>query len=227
MSSRSRSVGPGAWMAAIVLSVALCGAWGTARASGQAPVSGEQAPVEVFDVKHAKPVLCPTDVTPVGKIRVVGRCGLEEAAQGVDVTVLTAFGEIKLATCWFYMADTVYRDGTVVSSRFSHLGEGCEDIEPCSGDRYQPSIHGQLYLDGRGRVHRRLPMCIETLLGRFEGDLDLALHLERGEWWTHDIRMPVGLSGFAFNGRWRLKRNIHTRPVVTDKGVNLSVRPAR
>lgn len=189
----------------------------------------EGGPVEVFDVKREPSVLCPSKLPPIASIRKISRCELEEAMQESEVTVLTAVGEMSLGTCSFYMNVNVYADGSVVSSLPSNVGGGrCSDIDTCGGDRYEASLRGQLYLGRNGDVHRVLPLCIDSWIGRFEGETDVALHFEQGgELWSHDVRVPLGMSGLAFNGRWRLKRNIHQRMRESIKGVRMSVRPAK
>lgn len=200
-------------------------------ASVAAPADIRDEVVELLDVSRpGQPVRCPSVAAVEGQ-GITGGCMLEEAAQNVDLTLLTAVGEIRLAECSLYMPVAADGKGTVFGSPPGLVGDrSCGAIEPCGGGRYGvivPPSRGRLYHDPAGRLHRRLPICLNTWLGRFEGDIDVPLHLEHGEWWSNDIRIPVGLSGLAFNGRWRLKRNIHDRVKLRDKAVHLSVRPAR
>jgi hypothetical protein len=188
------------------------------------------AAVTVDDVSRATPARCMPAVDVPDVTSPDGRCQLEEATQDVELSVLTAFGEVHLATCSIYRNVAVAGDGTVASSSFTVVGgRGCDSVTTCRGGRYgftPVRMPGRLYLDGAGRVHRVLDVCFDSALGRFRGRVDVTLHREGGEWWSRNRSMPVGLTGWTLTGDWRLKRNINDRRRLHDKAVHLSVRPA-
>lgn len=143
-----------------------------------------------------------------------GGCVLKMGSQGIDVSVLTAVGEMPFASCLFFYTVHVDAGGRTLVSGVEMFGDSpCSDAVPCFPRSFftdgiqdtAPAWDGRLTPDGQGGFLHRVDACLDTCMGRFEGEVVLRLERDaRGRWRSLAGEATVGRSGWTFDGAWKV-----------------------
>jgi len=172
--------------------------------------------------KAATTTHCPRVVIERRPPSVEGGCALVATFERVDFEVLTVAGPGLLETCEMYYRLVFENDGRAWISKFGissvAAGGRCGwTLMPCRWNGSGKPYPFRELIPWQGTVKRvasrrydvELAACLDSPVGRFEGDLNLTLNRRGGRWWARAMHAPVGDSGLRIHGRWRLRSLEH------------------
>jgi hypothetical protein len=145
--------------------------------------------------------------------RLAGGCAIDvEAADGLDISVLSAFGVMPFSRCGVsFVIRTAGTGDAWIEDLSVTGGSPCFDALPCL-DREREKI------PWRGRLRQRdgqlelsvADACIDTCLGRFVGPWTVALSETRRGWRVRADEAMVGATGWRFDGALESPRKAFT-----------------
>lgn len=149
---------------------------------------------------------------------VSGGCAVVATFERIAFDVLTLAGPRRLETCGMYFRMVFANDGRAWMSKFGLAnvtpdGSCATTLIPCrysgSGKPYplQELVpwHGTIERTARGRYGVELDACVDSRVGRFEGNARFAVVARGGAWKAVARHATVGSSGLRVAGRWRLR----------------------
>jgi hypothetical protein len=153
-------------------------------------------------------------VSPSAEKRAESGRELVVTGEGIDVGLLTAFGDLDFATCDFTFRSYVDQSGATLTHDLERLGpqgSACGDIEQCgtpSRDEPYSGINPGIpppwkgvlrHEDDGGYVHT-MQACFWTCIGFFEGTLTLRFARDGGRWRADDVHVGIGDNGLNMEG---------------------------
>lgn len=186
------------------------------------------APVEVRDTSNGADVRC-SEIRTLGPAAATGGCLIDAFAGEVDMKVVTSLGQFDFGTCGASYTVRIGGRGRTLTEEVLVLGPSpCPDVEPCfpgdSNDDLDPyRWEGRIRAIG-DRLEHRVEACLDTCMGRFEGELVTPLRERGGRWYAMAEEGAVGMSGWALGGaRWEWEPGDENDD--DDGGTGLSISP--
>jgi hypothetical protein len=181
-----------------------------ATVSMTSPCASQAAGVSVWDTSGARPVECRA-IDSANPSKASGGCMVEaKTGRPIRVRVRSMVGDLTFGNCVY--PHTLRIDGSGRTANDIRKVDGprpCNDIRPCWSKRSEPFANqpfltwsGQIRLDARGQIHNHVDACFETCMGRFEGDVDIALEPARAIRRAVVSRDLLGGTGFELDGYW-------------------------
>lgn len=157
-----------------------------------------------------------------------GGCNVYGTAP-IDITVRTMFGPLRFGRCEVSVNFLIGPTGrTWLQSFESGSGGACGDMLPCREKAPAAEIASANKLPWKGtitpssgRPRVELDLCLDTCMGKFEGNVPFTLIQERGDLTLRARNSVAGVSGLELDGQWDLNASIigpDTRAYVKREG---------
>lgn len=177
-----------------------------------------RAAIQVSQTGASRGEPCPP-IDATGGRFVRGGCRGVANAYATTLNVRTAFGRMKFGDCTTNFDMTFGADGEIWLDKLMLSGaRPCGDVRPCAPpsvlalredgvgpppmDKVPPWRGRVLAVDGGDVVSARFRFCIDTCLGRYDGDLDVRLTKRDGRWRMRAESAGLRGSGLEVDGEW-------------------------
>jgi len=136
---------------------------------------------------------------------VQGGCRIDLSGDRVAVSVATLFGRYRFGDCglsYTLLADGAGRTWTTEVAFSSPRLDGCADLEMCeTAAGEELPWRGRIFAGEGGELVHRMDVCLDTCIGFYVGELDLATVNRDGRWNFEAVGDSVGDSGLGLHGR--------------------------
>jgi hypothetical protein len=164
-----------------------------------------------------------SDFSEAGYPAITGKCSIQITGGEVELTILTVFGDFKLADCELGYEAVVDRDARTWTTSFT-LGpkdgsSDCANVVRCRGKRGAQPWKGRVRGDvgdsyGIYSYSHVMDACLTTPMGHYAGTLEVLLIASQDEfelnpkksWRAEAVDADVGVSGLRLEGRFDIDR---------------------